>query len=67
MQVMAAHPAVSAGDVKRDDDAIADVQLRDPRSDGLDDSHRLVPEHVSGIEERSEHGVEMQVRSAQPR
>ena len=32
----------------------------------LDDAHRLVTEHVAGLEERPEHLVEVQVGAAQP-
>ncbi len=31
------------------------------RSDLLDDPHRLVSEHVAGVEERGQHRVEMKV------
>ena len=65
VQVVAAHPAVAAGDVERDHDAVAD-ERGDLRADLLDDPHRLVAEHVAGVQERRQHGVEVQVGSAQP-
>lgn len=61
MQVVSAHPAVAAGDVERNYDPVADAQLGDLRSDGLDDAHRLVPEHIARVQERCKHGVEMQI------
>ena len=65
LQAVLAHEAMSARDVERHDDAIADREIVDPRADGLDDAHRLVAEHVTGVEKRPHHLVEVQVRAAQ--
>ena len=63
-QAALAHPAVPAGDVERDDDPVADGQVGDVRTDFLDDAHGLVPEDVTGLQVRSEHAVQVQVRPA---
>jgi hypothetical protein len=65
VEPVTAHPAIPAGDVEWDHDSVADAELGDPGADLLDDSHRFVPEHVSGIQIRREHGIEMQVGAAQ--
>ena len=66
-QPAAAHPAVSAGDVERHDDAVADAKVAGIRP-GLDDlTHRLVPEDVARLEERPEHLVEVEVGPADRR
>ena len=67
VQVMSAHPAVAAGDVERDHDAVADRHLGHIATDLLHDPHRLVSQHVSGVEVRRQHGVEVQIGAAQPR
>jgi hypothetical protein len=65
LQALVAHEAVPAGDVERDDHAVARGDVRDLRPDGLDDTHRLVAEDVAGVDERAQHLVEVQVRAAQ--
>ena len=68
LQPVLAHEAVTAGDVERDDDAVAGLRgRRDLRADLLDDAHRLVAEDVALAEERAEDLVEVQVRAAQAR
>ena len=64
-QVLIAHPAVPAGDVEGDHDPVAGGDVGDLRSDLLDDAHRLVTEHVAGVEVRPEHRVEMEVGAAE--
>jgi uncharacterized protein (TIGR03086 family) len=66
VELAVAHPAGAAGDVERDDDAVTDLQLRDGAADLLDDPHRLVADDVTGLHERRQRLVEMQVRAAQP-
>ena len=61
-----AHEAVPAGDVERDDDAVADGDVRHLGADRLDDAHRLVAEDVALADERPEHLVEVQVGAAEP-
>jgi hypothetical protein len=58
-----AHPAVPAGDIKRNHHPVSGPQTGDVRADLLDDPHGLVPENVAGLEERAEHSVQMQVRA----
>ena len=41
--------------------AIADGEVRDRRADLADDAHRLVAEHVAGLEEGAEHAVQVEV------
>src|SRR5690606_11954071 len=67
LQASAAHEAVSTGDVERNHDPIADLELRHVGADLDDLSHRLMPEHVTAIEERTEQFVEVQVGSADRR
>ena len=64
LEVARAHPAVSAGDVERDDDAVADLEIPCLGPDLLDDAHRLVAEDVALVEERPEDLVEVQVGAA---
>jgi len=59
-----AHPAVPAGDVEGDDDAVAGLDLGDLGADLLDDPHRLVAEDVALVDEHAEHLVEVQVGAA---
>ena len=66
LEPVLAHEAVPARDVEGHDDAIADRQVVHPGAHGLDDAHRLVAEHVAGLEERAEDLVEVQVGAAQP-
>ncbi len=63
-QALVAHEAVVARDDEGDDDAVADLELRDGAADLLDDAHVLVAEHVVLLEERSEDLVEVEVGSA---
>jgi hypothetical protein len=67
VQTFAAHPAVPAGDVERDHDAVADRQLGDAGARLLHDAHRLVAEDVALVDERPEDLVEVQVGAAQAR
>jgi hypothetical protein len=62
-----ARPAVPAGDVEGDDDAVARLDVGDPGADLLDDPHRLVAEDVALVDEGAEHLVEVQVRAADAR
>ena len=59
-----AHPAVAAGDVERDDDAVAGLDVGDVGADLLDDAHRLVAEDVARGEVGAQDLVEVQVRPA---
>src|SRR4051794_24377955 len=59
-----AHPAVTAGDVERDDDSVARRQVRNAGADLLDDAHELVAEDVALVQVRREHPVEVEVGSA---
>jgi hypothetical protein len=63
-EALVAHEAVVARDDERDDDAVADLELRDGAADLLDDAHVLVPEDVVLLEERAEDLVEVEVGSA---
>ncbi len=47
VQLHAAHVAAAAGDVERDDHAVAGLDVRDVRAGLLDDAHRLVAEDVA--------------------
>jgi hypothetical protein len=64
VELTVAHPAGAAGDVEGDHYPVAGLQVPDLGADGLDHSHRLVPEDVSGVQEWPEHLVEVQVRAA---
>ena len=46
-EIALAHPAVAAGDVEGDHDAVARRDLGDLGADLLDDAHRLVAEDVA--------------------
>ena len=67
LQLVLAHEAVAAGDVERDDDAVARGDVRDLGADLLDDAHRLVAEDVALVDERAEHLVEVKVGAADAR
>ena len=67
VQPLAARPAVPAGDVERDHDAVARGQLGDAGAGLLHDPHRLVAEDVALVDERAEDPVEVQVGAAQAR
>jgi hypothetical protein len=60
----AAHPAVPATDVERDDDPVTRCDVGDLAADLLDDAHRLVPEDVARVEVHAEHVVQVQVGAA---
>jgi hypothetical protein len=63
-QTAFAGPAAAAGDGKRDDDTITDLQRAHRRS-GLDHlAHELVAEDVALAHGRDETVVEMQIRTA---
>ena len=47
LQALGAHPAGVAGDVERDDDAVAGLHRGDLGADLADDPHRLVAHHVA--------------------
>ena len=64
LQPVAAHEAVTAGDVERDHHAIALGEVGDLRADLLDDPHRLMAEDVALAHERAEDLVEVQVGAA---
>ena len=55
---------MAAGDIEWDHHPVARLDLGDVRSDGLDDAHRLVAEDVAFAHKRTEHLVQVQVRSA---
>ncbi|OEI68888.1 hypothetical protein Cus16_1377 [Curtobacterium sp. ER1/6] len=67
LEAVLAHPAVPARDVERDDDAVADLEVRDGRADLLDDAHRLVAEDVALVDVRAEDPVQVQVGAADRR
>jgi hypothetical protein len=50
----------------KDHHALTDRHVRHLGSDLDHLAHRLVPEHIAGVQERSEHLVQMEVRAAQP-
>jgi hypothetical protein len=60
-ELVLAHPAVSAGDVEGDHDAVPGCDVGHLRAHLNDDAHRLVPEHVALVEKRPEQLVEVQV------
>ena len=64
LEAVVAHPACAAGDVERDHDPVALGDVLDVATNLLDHAHRLVAEHVTGIDERSEHLVEVKVGPA---
>jgi hypothetical protein len=64
VEAAVAHEATAAGDVERDDDAVARLHVLDSRAHFLDDAHRLVAEDVAGLEERPHHLVQMKVGPA---
>ena len=51
-QALVAHAAVPAGDVERDHDAVAGLDVRHLGADLLDDAHRLVAEDVALVDVR---------------
>jgi hypothetical protein len=63
-QAARAHPAVTARDVERHHDAVADLQVARLGADLLDDAHGLVAQHVAGVQVRAEDLVEVQVGPA---
>jgi hypothetical protein len=50
---------VAAGDVERDHDAIAGLDVGDLRPDRFDDAHRLVPKHITSGQVRPEHAIQV--------
>ncbi len=64
LEPLAAHEAVTAGDVERDHDTVPAADRRHVGAGLLDDAHRLVPQDVARVEVGAEHLVEMQVRAA---
>jgi hypothetical protein len=66
VQAPRAHEAGAARDVERNDHPVADRDLGDLGAHLLHDAHRFVTEDVAGVEERPEHLVEVQVRTADP-
>src|SRR5690606_29175301 len=64
LQAPAAHEAVAARDVEGNDHAVADGEQCHVRPDLDDLAHRLVPEDVPAIEERTQQLVQVQVRAA---
>ena len=61
---LVAHEAVAARDLERHHHPVADRQPRHLGADLLHDSHRLVPENVTGVHEGAEGLVQVQIRSA---
>jgi hypothetical protein len=61
---LVAHPARAARDVERDDDPVAHRHLGHLAADGHDPAHRLVAEDVTGLHQRRQRPVEVQVRPA---
>src|SRR6185437_2045453 len=60
-----AHPAAPAGDVERDNHPVARAHVRRRLRAGLfHDAHGLVAEDVTAVEERAEHVVQVDVRTA---
>src|SRR5581483_11989492 len=59
-----AHPATSAGDPERHDNAIAGLDLRHLAADFLDNAHRFVTDDVALFQKRSQYAVKMQIRTA---
>ena len=67
VEVLLAHPAVPAGDLERDGDAVADLQVAALRADLDDLAHVLVAEDVAVAHERGQRLVEVQVGAADVR
>jgi hypothetical protein len=67
LQPVVAHEAMAARDVEWDHHAIADREVGDLAAHGLDDAHRLVPEHIALVDVRTEHLVEVKIGPADPR
>jgi len=59
-----AHPAVPAGDVERDDDAVAGPDVADLGAHVLHDAHRLMTEDVTRLQVHAQHVVQVQIRAA---
>jgi hypothetical protein len=57
----------SAGDRKRNYDAIAALQVRHAFAHLLDDPHELMPHHIAGLHRWDEPVIKMQVRSTDRR
>ena len=66
LQALAAHVAVPAGDVERDDHAVPGLDVGDGRADLLHDAHGLVADDVALVHERAQHLVQVQVGPADP-
>ena len=64
VELLLAHPAVPAGDLERDGDAVAHLQVTGLRADLDDLAHVLVPEDVADAHEGRQRLVEVQVRAA---
>lgn len=64
IELLVAHVAVPTGDLERNDDAVTDRQPVDVAADLANDAHGFVPENVTLVHERSEHLVQVQIRSA---
>jgi hypothetical protein len=59
LQSDAAHEAMPARDVERDNHPVTDLQVRHAGADRFDDTHRFVTEHVTGGHERGHHRVQV--------
>ena len=66
VELLITHVALPAGDVERDHDAIAGMDVRHPVTDGLDHPDRFVTEDVALVEKRSQHLVQVQVQPQIP-
>ena len=62
-----AHVAVPAGDLERDDDAVTDREVADLGPDFLHNPHRFVAHDVTGVHERGQRLIQVQVRTADVR
>ena len=60
-QLLVTHVATAAGDLKRDDDSVADSEVGDGGPNLTNDAHRFVTEDVSGVHEGAKDLVEVKV------
>ena len=59
IELPVAHVAAAAGDLERDDNAVADLEVTSFIADLAHDSHGFMPEDVARFHERTEHFVQM--------
>jgi hypothetical protein len=67
LEALVAHEAAAAGDLERNDHAVARGELGHARADLLDHAHRLVAQDRALLDEGAEHLVQVQVGAADRR